>query len=257
MPLLTPAEEIELAHHVQKMKGLLDIPKDEITPRQRHQIRMGKRARDRMMAANLRLVVSVAKKYQNQGLELLDLVQEGAIGLERAVDKFDPAMGYKFSTYACWWIRQAVTRHISMHRNSVRIPSHAVSISKNILVMVAEYEEEFGTTPTIDEVCESLGVSKKMAKASLDSIKLRHIQSLDKQINFSDGSSKTLGDIIPDDQSQSVDELLDQEEIRNCVIASFKSLTKREEQVIRMRFGIVDNLDTTHIHEIGDKYDNA
>ena len=100
VPLLTPAEEIELAHHVQEMKQLKELPEDGRTPRQRHKIRMGQRARDRMMAANLRLVVSVAKKYQNQGLELLDLVQEGAIGLERAVDKFDPAMGYKFSTYA-------------------------------------------------------------------------------------------------------------------------------------------------------------
>ena len=91
VPLLTAAEEIELAHHVQAMKELLETAEEERTPRQRHRIRMGKRARDRMMAANLRLVVSVAKKYQNQGLELLDLVQEGAIGLERAVDKFDPA----------------------------------------------------------------------------------------------------------------------------------------------------------------------
>ena len=106
IPLLTAAEEIELAHHVQSMKQLQDVPEEDLTSRQRHKIRMGKRARDRMMAANLRLVVSVAKKYQNQGLELLDLVQEGAIGLERAVDKFDPAMGYKFSTYAYWWIRQ-------------------------------------------------------------------------------------------------------------------------------------------------------
>jgi RNA polymerase primary sigma factor len=94
VPLLTPAEEIELAHHVQAMKKLQELPSDQLTPRQKHLIRMGCRARDRMMAANLRLVVSVAKKYQNQGLELLDLVQEGAIGLERAVDKFDPAMGY-------------------------------------------------------------------------------------------------------------------------------------------------------------------
>ena len=109
VPLLTAAEEIELAHHVQAMKELLEVAEEERTPRQRHRIRMGKRARDRMMAANLRLVVSVAKKYQNQGLELLDLVQEGAIGLERAVDKLDPAMGYKFSTYAYWWIRQGMT----------------------------------------------------------------------------------------------------------------------------------------------------
>ena len=112
VPLLTPAEEIELAHHVQNMKKLLKIPETDRTQRNLYQIKIGKRARDRMMAANLRLVVSVAKKYQNQGLELLDLVQEGAIGLERAVDKFDPAMGYKFSTYAYWWIRQGMTRAI-------------------------------------------------------------------------------------------------------------------------------------------------
>ena len=124
VPLLTPAEEIELAHHVQTMKKFLELPLEEQTPRQRHQIRMGKRARDRMMAANLRLVVSVAKKYQNQGLELLDLVQEGAIGLERAVDKFDPAMGYKFSTYAYWWIRQGMTRAIDNSARTIRLPIH-------------------------------------------------------------------------------------------------------------------------------------
>ena len=109
VPLLTPAEEIELAHHVQSAKPLQLLANDQRTPLHKRQIRMGQRARDRMMAANLRLVVSVAKKYQNQGLELLDLIQEGAIGLERAVDKFDPGMGYKFSTYAYWWIRQGLS----------------------------------------------------------------------------------------------------------------------------------------------------
>ena len=121
VPLLTPAEEIELAHHVQAAKRFQELPTSELTPKQRRQIRMGQRARDRMMAANLRLVVSVAKKYQNQGLELLDLVQEGAIGLERAVDKFDPAMGYKFSTYAYWWIRQGMTRAIDNSARTIQI----------------------------------------------------------------------------------------------------------------------------------------
>jgi len=124
VPLLTAAEEIELAHHVQNMKKLLETPEIERSRRNRHLIKIGKRARDRMMAANLRLVVSVAKKYQNQGLELLDLVQEGAIGLERAVDKFDPAMGYKFSTYAYWWIRQGMTRAIDNSARTIRLPIH-------------------------------------------------------------------------------------------------------------------------------------
>lgn len=235
--LLTKKEEVILAQRIEKGD---------------------QHARDMMINSNLRLAISIAKKYHKSGCSMEDLIQESNIGLMKAVDKFDWRKGYKFSTYACWWIRQAITRHISMHKNSVRIPSHAISISKNIQEMIAEYEEEFGSIPTIEEVCDNLGVSEKMAKASLDSIKLRNIQSLDKQIDFSDGSSKTLGDIIPDDLSSSIDDLLDEEAIRNCVISSFKSLTKREEQVIRMRFGIIDNLDTTHIHEIGeDTHDNA
>ena len=124
VPLLTAAEEIELAHHVQNMKKLLNTPEVERSSRDRYLIKIGKRSRDRMMSANLRLVVSVAKKYQNQGLELLDLVQEGAIGLERAVDKFDPAMGYKFSTYAYWWIRQGMTRAIDNSARTIRLPIH-------------------------------------------------------------------------------------------------------------------------------------
>jgi len=144
VPLLTPAEEIELAHHVQNMKKLLQIPETERTQRNLYQIKTGKRARDRMMAANLRLVVSVAKKYQNQGLELLDLVQEGAIGLERAVDKFDPAMGYKFSTYAYWWIRQGMTRAIDNSARTIRLPIHISEKLSKMRRVSRELSHKFG-----------------------------------------------------------------------------------------------------------------
>jgi len=161
VPLLTPAEEIELAHHVQNMKKLLQIPETDRTQRNLYQIKIGKRARDRMMAANLRLVVSVAKKYQNQGLELLDLVQEGAIGLERAVDKFDPAMGYKFSTYAYWWIRQGMTRAIDNSARTIRLPIHISEKLSKMRRVSRELSHKFGRQPTRLEMATEMGIDQK------------------------------------------------------------------------------------------------
>mgnify|MGYP003323215715 FL=1 len=158
VPLLTPAEEIELAHHVQQMKDLLSLPLEQRSTRQKHKIKMGKRARDRMMAANLRLVVSVAKKYQNQGLELLDLVQEGAIGLERAVDKFDPAMGYKFSTYAYWWIRQGMTRAIDNSARTIRLPIHISEKLSKMRRISRELSHRFGRQPNRLELANAMGI---------------------------------------------------------------------------------------------------
>jgi RNA polymerase primary sigma factor len=207
-------------------------------------------AREKMINSNLRLAISIAKKYYKSGCSMEDLIQESNIGLMKAVEKYDWRKGYKFSTYACWWIRQAVTRHISTHKSTVRIPSHAVSISKNIHKMVQEYEEEFGTVPTIEEICESLGVSEKMAKASLDSIKMRYLVSLDKEISFNDGGTRTLADIIPDENSLAFEEEMDNAALKDIIISCFQGLSKREEQVIRLRFGIIDNLDETQIFEI-------
>jgi len=227
--LLTKAEEVALAKRIEAGDS---------------------RARDIMVQSNLRLAISIAKKYHKSGCEMEDLIQESNIGLMKAVDKFDWRRGYKFSTYACWWIRQAVTRHISMHKSTVRVPSHAIAISRNIQEMVVEYEEEFGSEPTIEEICESLNVSEKMAKAALDSLKLRYLVSLDRPIGNDGESNRTLSDVIPDDNPYNVEEKLDNEVFKDAIIAAFKTLTKREEQVIRLRFGISDYVDDPEIHEV-------
>lgn len=123
-PLLTASEEIELGNQVQKMMKLLDQEGVTSSSEETRALKLGKRSKERMMRANLRLVVSVAKKYQGKGLDLQDLIQEGTLGLERAVEKFDPTRGYKFSTYAFWWIRQSMTRAIATQGRVIRLPVH-------------------------------------------------------------------------------------------------------------------------------------
>jgi RNA polymerase primary sigma factor len=226
-PLLTKAEEVMLAQRIEQG--------DEL-------------ARERMISSNLRLAISIAKKYHKSGCSMEDLIQESNIGLMRAIEKFDWRKGFKFSTYACWWIRQAVTRHVSMQKNTVRIPSHANSLSWKIKVMVDEYVEEFGTRPDNDEISTALGVSVNLIEAAKQSLKLRNIISIDTPIG-GDDSSRTIKDIIPDD-SESIEDRMDNENLRDLIKASLKSLSKREEQVLRLRFGIDDIVDTQHIHEV-------
>ncbi len=195
VPLLTAAEEIELAHHVQNMKKILGIPEAERDIRHRNKIRIGKKARDRMMAANLRLVVSVAKKYQNQGLELLDLVQEGAIGLERAVDKFDPAMGYKFSTYAYWWIRQGMTRAIDNSARTIRLPIHISEKLSKMRRVSRELSHKIGRQPNRMELAEAMGIEQKDLEDLVS--QSAPCASLDAHARGEEDRS-TLGELIPD-----------------------------------------------------------
>jgi RNA polymerase primary sigma factor len=227
-PLLTKAEEISLAKRIEQGDSA---------------------AREKMISSNLRLAISIAKKYHKSGCSMEDLIQESNIGLMRAVEKFDWRRGFKFSTYACWWIRQAVSRHVSMQKNTVRIPSHANSLSWKIKVMVDEYVEEFGSKPNIDEISDALGVSVNLIEAAKQSLKLRNILSIDMPIG-GDDSNRTIKDIIPDDDTVTIEQRLDNQTLRAMIQDSLKSLTKREEQVLRLRFGIDDVLDTEHIHEV-------
>ena len=247
VPLLTPAEEIELAHHVQKMKSLLELPLAEQSPRQRHQIRMGKRARDRMMAANLRLVVSVAKKYQNQGLELLDLVQEGAIGLERAVDKFDPAMGYKFSTYAYWWIRQGMTRAIDNSARTIRLPIHISEKLSKMRRLSRELSHRFGRQPNRLELAHAMGIEPQ----DLEDLVAQSAPcaSLDAHARGEEDRS-TLGELIPDPNFDEPMEGMDRSIQKEHLGGWLSQLNEREQKILRLRFGL-DGEEPLTLAEIG------
>ena len=247
VPLLTAAEEIELAHHVQAMKELLEVPEDERTPRQRHRIRMGKRARDRMMAANLRLVVSVAKKYQNQGLELLDLVQEGAIGLERAVDKFDPAMGYKFSTYAYWWIRQGMTRAIDNSARTIRLPIHISEKLSKMRRITRELSHRFGRQPNRLELASAMGIEPRDLEDLI--AQSAPCASLDAHARGEEDRS-TLGELIPDPNGAEPMEGMDRSIQKEHLGGWLSQLNEREQKILKLRFGL-DGAEPLTLAEIG------
>jgi len=247
VPLLTPAEEIELAHHVQAMKRLQGLPEDELSPRQRHQIRMGGRARDRMMAANLRLVVSVAKKYQNQGLELLDLVQEGSIGLERAVEKFDPVMGYKFSTYAYWWIRQGMTRAIDNSARTIRLPIHVSEKLSKMRRVTRELSHQLGRQPNRLELAEAMGIEALELEDLIS--QSAPCASLDAHARGQEDRS-TLGELIPDPSSREPMEGMDRSIQKEHLGAWLSQLNEREQKILRLRFGL-DGAEPLTLAEIG------
>ena len=247
VPLLTPAEEIELAHHVQQMKDLLNLPLEERSTRQKHKIKMGKRARDRMMAANLRLVVSVAKKYQNQGLELLDLVQEGAIGLERAVDKFDPAMGYKFSTYAYWWIRQGMTRAIDNSARTIRLPIHISEKLSKMRRITRELSHRFGRQPNRLELANAMGIEPQDLEDLVS--QSAPCASLDAHARGEEDRS-TLGELIPDPNYDEPMEGMDRSIQKEHLSGWLSQLNEREQKIMRLRFGL-DGEEPLTLAEIG------
>lgn len=246
-PLLTPAEEIELGNQIQKMNKLIDLSESELSDLERNTIRLGKKAKDRMMKANLRLVVSIAKKYQGKGLDLLDLVQEGSIGLERAVEKFDPTRGYKFSTYAFWWIRQSMTRAIAVQSRSIRLPLHLserLTVVRKTTLMLSQ---KTGAIPSRLEIAQEM----KISLDELESI-LRQsltICSLDETIQASEGKN-SLVDLIADHKCIEPLEKLEAGMYREQLNKWLMQLSDQEKQVIILRFGLEDQQPCT-LSEIG------
>ncbi len=276
VPLLSGEEEIELAKQMlkgvefQKMIALMearnegkeiaeeDMPIYELLPDAFEQeeldamnteIAKGEKAKQRLSEANLRLVVSIAKRYVGRGMHFLDLIQEGNLGLIKAVEKFDYQKGYKFSTYATWWIRQAITRAIADQARTIRIPVHMVETINRVMRVSRQLVQELGRDPTSEEIAREINQPeekvREILKIALDPV------SLETPIGEEEDSH--LGDFIPDDDVPAPVEATSQIMLREQLVEVLSTLTPREAKVLELRFGLRDGRQRT-LEEVGKEF---
>jgi RNA polymerase nonessential primary-like sigma factor len=253
VPLLSHEQEITLGRQVQELMALEEL-REELTMRSggqepsleqlafeaglttallRRRLHAGRRAKERMVAANLRLVVSVAKKYTKRNMELLDLIQEGTIGLVRGVEKFDPTRGYKFSTYAYWWIRQGITRAIAEKSRTIRLPIHITETLNKLKKGQRELSQDLGRTPTVTE----LAVYVELPEEEVKDLLCRARQPVSLETKVGDGEDTELLDLLAGD-GVLPDEMVDGECLKGDLRALLEQLPELQGQVLKMRYGI-------------------
>jgi RNA polymerase primary sigma factor len=261
VPLLTAVEEVELARRIEDgaeaserladldaLGALGELPADESRAMQRR-ADDGDEAKSSLIQANLRLVVSIAKRYVGRGMQFLDLIQEGNMGLMRAVEKFDYTKGFKFSTYATWWIRQAITRSIADQARTIRIPVHMVESINRVHRMQRQMVQELEREPTVDELADAVGMSadrvREIQRISLD------LLSLDAPVGEEDDSY--LADFIKDDGAEEPLDAATRQMLQEAVKEVLDELNEREKEVVVMRFGLDDEQART-LEEVGRQF---
>ena len=254
VPLLTGEQEITFGKQVQSMMALYELRKglteslDQPPSRQAwaeeadvteeelaHTLQVGQRAKRKMIEANLRLVVAIAKKYQKRNLELLDLIQEGSLGLERGVEKFDPTLGYKFSTYAYWWIRQAITRAIAQQSRAIRLPIHITEKLNKIKKVQRDLTQKYGRAPKLPEIAETLDLKVEQVRDYLTMSR----QPISLELRVGDNQDTELQDLL-EDAGILPEEYASSQSLKDDLQGMMAELTPQQREVLILRFGLGD-----------------